>query len=68
MSGYNIPDDIEHFKLIIQCGGCMINKREIQSRLQLFEDKNIPVTNYGVVLAYLSGILDRASEIFKSQP
>lgn len=68
VSGYDIPDDIEHFKLIIQCGGCMINKREIQSRLQLFEDKNIPVTNYGVVLAYLSGILDRASEIFKSQP
>lgn len=66
ISGYNIPKDLSRFKLIIQCGGCMINKREIQSRLKLFEDKKIPVTNYGVILAYLTGILDRASEIFRS--
>lgn len=64
VSGYDIPKDLDRFKLVIQCGGCMINRREIQSRLQLFEDKKIPVTNYGVILAYLTGILDRASEIF----
>ncbi len=64
VSGYDIPDNVDHFKLIIQCGGCMINKREIQSRLQLFESKNIPVTNYGVILAYLSAIVVRPSEIF----
>ena len=63
-TGYDFPENIEDYKLAIQCGGCMINRREIQSRLKIFAEKNIPVTNYGVVLAYLSGILDRAKEIF----
>lgn len=64
LTGYDFPQNPEKYKLVIQCGGCMINRREIQSRLTVFEEKNIPVTNYGVVLAYLNGILDRASEIF----
>lgn len=63
-TGYDFPENIEDYKLAIQCGGCMINRREIQSRLKIFAEKNISVTNYGVVLAYLSGILDRAKEIF----
>ncbi len=64
LSGYDFPDDIKKYKLVIQCGGCMINKRTIQSRMEFFEQNNIPVTNYGVVLAYLNGILERASKIF----
>lgn len=65
LSGHDFPEDIEKYKLVVQCGGCMINKRAIQNRLELFEEKGVPVTNYGVVLAYLSGILERASAIFK---
>ena len=42
----------------------MINKREIKSRLTVLREKNVPVTNYGVILAYLNGILKRASQIF----
>lgn len=64
ISGYDFPEDIEKYNLVIQCGGCMINKRTIQNRLALFEEKGIPVTNYGVILAYLNGILDRASKVF----
>lgn len=64
ISGYDFPEDIEKYNLVIQCGGCMINKRTIQNRLILFEEKGIPVTNYGVILAYLNGILDRASKVF----
>lgn len=64
LSGYDIPEDIQKYDLIIQCGGCMINKRTIENRLISFEEKNVPVTNYGVVLAYLNGILDRASKVF----
>ncbi len=64
LSGYDISVDLKKFKMVIQCGGCMINKKAIQSRLEKFEEKQIPVTNYGVVLAYLTGILDRASKIF----
>lgn len=64
LSGYDFTDKFLEYDLIIQCGGCMINKRTIESRLEEFEKNNVPVTNYGVVLAYLNGILDRASKIF----
>ena len=64
VSGHDFPEDVEKYKLVIQCGGCMINKRAVQSRLEVFEEKGIAVTNYGVILAYLSGILDRAAMIF----
>ena len=64
-SGYDFPDDISEYKMVIQCGMCMINKREIQSRLDKLAAKGLPVTNYGVVLAYLTGILDRAKEIYE---
>ncbi len=67
MTGYDFPENAEDFDLAIQCGMCMINRREVQSRLKKFEEKNIPVSNYGVILAYLSGILDRASQIFRGQ-
>ncbi|MBR5155038.1 MAG: [Clostridia bacterium] len=63
-SGYDFPEDIQRYSLVVQCGGCMINKKAIQNRLEVFEENNIPVTNYGVVLAYLNGILERASEVF----
>jgi len=64
LSGYDFPKDLSKYSLVIQCGGCMINKKAILNRLDVFDEQGIPVTNYGVVLAYLSGILDRASEIF----
>ena len=64
LSGYDFPKDIDEFDLVIQCGGCMINKKTIQSRLEILEEKGIPVTNYGVVLAFLNGISGRASKIF----
>ncbi len=67
LSGHDFPDNIEKFKLVIQCGGCMINKRAIQSRLELFAEKNVDVTNYGVILAYLSGITERAAAVFKGK-
>ncbi len=67
ISGYDFPENIEKYKLVVQCGGCMINKKAIQNRLEIFEEKGIPVTNYGVILAELSGILKRASAVFKDK-
>ncbi len=63
--GYDIPKTFEGYDLIIQCGMCMINKREVQTRLGMAEEQGIPVTNYGIALAKLNGILDRACEIFE---
>lgn len=52
-------DDIEKYDLIIQCGACMFNKKYVGERIKMAKDKNIPMTNYGIVLAYLNGILDK---------
>ena len=64
LSGHDFPENVEKYKLVIQCGGCMINKKAIQSRLEVFAEKHIPVTNYGVILAYLNGIAERAASVF----
>lgn len=64
-AGYNMPEDITEYDMIIQCGMCMVNKKEVQNRLALAEEMGVPVTNYGTALAFLNGILDRASEIFE---
>lgn len=63
-TGYDFPADLKKYKLAIHCGGCMINKREILTRLEKLAEAGVPVTNYGVILAYLTGILDRTAQIF----
>lgn len=65
--GRDFPDDIEKFKVIIHCGGCMISRREVLSRIERAKEKGVPVTNYGMIFAMDSGILERALEPFKSQ-
>ena len=63
-AGHDFPS-IDEYKLIIHCGACMTNRREILSRILLANSKNIPITNYGVVISYCLGILPRAISIFK---
>lgn len=63
-SGYDFPDNLRDYHLIIHCGGCMLNKKAVQTRLWICQEAGVPVTNYGIVLAYLNGILQRCSEIF----
>ena len=60
--GHDFPDDIEKYDLIIHCGACMINRKTVLNRVNLCNEKNISITNYGVVLAFLTGILDRSIE------
>lgn len=54
-------ENIEKYDLIIQCGACMFNKKYVMERIQQTKEKNIPMTNYGIVIAYLNGILDKIS-------
>lgn len=63
-AGVDFPDDLSPYSLIIHCGGCMAKEREIKYRLSQSEDQNIPMTNYGIVIAYMKGILERSLEIF----
>lgn len=62
-SGHDFPD-INGYKLIIHCGACMTNRREILSRIVHAKASGIPITNYGIVISYCLGILKRATEIF----
>ncbi len=63
---HDFPADLDKYDLVIHCGGCMINARSMQNRVEFCRRAGVPVTNYGVVLAYASGILDRAKQIFIS--
>lgn len=63
-SGTEFPEDLSQYKLVIHCGGCMLNEREMKYRLKCAEDQQIPITNYGIAIAYMQGILRRSVEIF----
>lgn len=63
-SGTEFPDDLTPYSLIIHCGGCMLNEREMKYRLKCAEDQGIPMTNYGIAIACMKGILKRSLEIF----
>lgn len=63
-SGTEFPDDLTKYKLIIHCGGCMLNGREMKYRLSCAADQGVPMTNYGIMIAYVKGILKRSVEVF----
>ena len=63
-SGTEFPLKLNHYKMIIHCGGCMLNEREMKYRLKCAGDASVPITNYGTAIAYMKGILERSIEIF----
>lgn len=65
-SGTEFPEDLSPYKLIVHCGGCMLNEREMKYRLACATDQNIPITNYGILIAYMQGILKRSLMPFPS--
>ena len=65
-SGHEFPP-ISGYKLIIHCGACMTNKKEVLSRILLSQKRNVPITNYGMAISYCLNILDRATQIFKPE-
>ncbi|WP_306480583.1 [FeFe] hydrogenase H-cluster maturation GTPase HydF [Mediterraneibacter sp.] len=63
-SGTEFPDDLSEYKLVIHCGGCMLNEREMKYRYSCASDQGVPMTNYGIMIAYVKGILKRSVELF----
>ena len=63
-SGAGFPSDLADYKLIVHCGGCMLNTREMQSRAQTAKRAGVPITNYGILIACMQGILKRSIGIF----
>ena len=63
-SGREFPEDLTRFALVIHCGGCMLNEREVRSRMKRASAQGVPITNYGVTIAYMQGILRRCISMF----
>lgn len=63
-SGTGFPEDLSKYSLVIHCGGCMLNEREVKYRMKSAIDQSVPFTNYGIAIAYMNGILNRSIEIF----
>ena len=63
-SGNSFPESLSGTALAVHCGGCMLNEREMKYRLACAKDQNIPMTNYGILIAYIQGILKRSVEPF----
>jgi predicted GTPase len=63
-SGDSFPGDLSAFRLIVHCGGCMINEREMQSRMRSAQEQGVPMVNYGIAIAYMHGILKRSLSPF----
>jgi [FeFe] hydrogenase H-cluster maturation GTPase HydF len=59
-SGTGFPDDLSSYRMIVHCGGCMLNRKEMSFRIQAAQDAGVPIVNYGVLIAYLKGILWRS--------
>ena len=63
-SGTEFPDDLSPYAAVIHCGGCMLNEREMLYRMKCAVDQGVPMTNYGVTIAYMNGILKRSLGLF----
>ena len=63
-SGTEFPDDVSGYKLVVHCGGCMLNEREMKYRIACCQDQHVPITNYGILIAQITGILKRSLEPF----
>lgn len=63
-SGTEFPEDLSKYSLIVHCGGCMLNEREMKYRMKCAEDQNVPMTNYGTAIAHIHGVLRRSIQVF----
>ena len=61
-SGFGFPEDLSPYRMVIHCGGCMLNEREVQSRMRQAKEQGVPFTNYGITIAYMNGILQRSAK------
>jgi [FeFe] hydrogenase H-cluster maturation GTPase HydF len=63
-AGRDYPDNLDEYKLVIHCGGCMLNRKEMLTRIQLAKEAGVPITNYGVCISFVQGVLKRALSPF----
>jgi [FeFe] hydrogenase H-cluster maturation GTPase HydF len=64
-AGNDFPEDLSQYKLIVHCGSCMLNRKQLLTRVMKSSKQNIPITNYGTAIAHINGILNRVVEVFE---
>ncbi|RKD28799.1 [FeFe] hydrogenase H-cluster maturation GTPase HydF [Thermohalobacter berrensis] len=64
-AGVDYPEDLTEYNLIVHCGACMFNRKKMMTRIIRARSQNVPITNYGIAIAYMKGMLDRVIEVFK---
>ena len=64
-SGKDFPDNLNEYKLVVHCGGCMLNEAEMKNRLSVAKEAGVPTVNYGIAIAGMKGILERSLRPFK---
>ena len=64
-SGNEFPKDLTDFAMVIHCGGCTLNEKEMKHRMKIARENNVPMTNYGTAIAHMNGILERSTAVFK---
>jgi len=65
ISGVSFTEDINKYSLVVHCGACMMNRKEMLSRIEKAKSHNVPIVNYGILIAFVKGILERSIEIFE---
>ena len=63
-SGLTFPEDLSKYAMVIHCGACTLKDKEVMHRYKLVKSQHIPISNYGITIAYLNGILKKSVEIF----
>ena len=66
-SGGEFPLDLSKYSLVVHCGGCMLNETEMKNRISIANKQNVPITNYGITIAHINGILERSIKPFKNK-
>ncbi len=66
-SGGDFPEALSRYSLIVHCGGCMLTEREVKYRLACAKDQGVPITNYGMAIAHMNGILERSLAVFRER-
>ena len=62
-AGMGFPEDLSPYAMVIHCGGCMLNEREVRFRMKCAQDQGVPITNYGIAIAHMRGILKRSTQM-----
>ena len=66
-SGGEFPQDLSAYSLIVHCGGCTLNEKEMKHRMNLANEQGVPMVNYGVAIAKMNGILEKSLELFSEK-